>query len=71
MSLLEMKTAVLQLPIAEQNELVRILLQSIQQTTNPQLEYPVMTSLGIAESDFDAATSEQVLFDEWNKRRDA
>ena len=55
-----MKTAALQLPIAEQNELVRILLQSIQQTINPQLEYPVMTSLGIAESDFDAATNEWV-----------
>ena len=55
-----MKTAVLQLPIAEQSELVRILLQNIQQTTNAQLKYPVMTSLGMAESDFDAATSEQV-----------
>ncbi len=34
--------------------------ESIQQTTNPRLEYPVMTSLGIAESDCDAATNEWV-----------
>ncbi len=71
MNLLEMKTAALQLPIAEQNELVRILLQSIQQAPQAHLEYPIMSSLGIVESDFDAATSEQVLFDEWNQLRDA
>ncbi len=64
-----MKTAALQLPIAEQNELVNILLQNIQ--AHPQSENPVMSSLGIVESDFDAATSEEVLFDEWNTSRDA
>jgi hypothetical protein len=65
-----MKTAALQLPLAEQSELVRILLQSIEQTSKVKPNYPIMTSLGIVESDFDAATSEQVLFDEWDKRRD-
>jgi hypothetical protein len=63
-----MKIAALQLPLAEQSELVRVLMQSIEQTS--MSDFPVMTSLGMAESDFDAATSEQVLFEEWNKLRD-
>jgi hypothetical protein len=71
MSLLEMKKAALQLPLAEQSELVRVLLQSIEQISTSTPDYPTMTSLGIVESDFDAASSEEVLFSEWNKLHDA
>jgi hypothetical protein len=65
MSLQEIKTAVLQLPLAEQSELVSLLLKSIEQSQ--EVPFPVMSSLGIVESDFDAATSEQALFEAWNK----
>ena len=60
MSLQEIKTAVLQLPLEEQSELVSVLLKSIEESS--QAPFPVMSSLGIVESDFDAATSEQALF---------
>ena len=49
MSWLEIKAAVLQLPLAERSELVEPLLQSI--------ESPPVTNLGIVEGDFDAASS--------------
>jgi hypothetical protein len=41
------------------SELVRVLLQSIEQISTAKPEYPTMTSLGIVESDFDAASSYQ------------
>jgi hypothetical protein len=64
MSLQEIKTAVLQLPLAEQSELIDILLKNIEESDNVPI--PVMSSLGIVESDFDAATSEQALnFGTW------
>ncbi len=59
MSLQEIKTAVLQLPLAGQSELVSVLLKSIEESKD--VSFPVMSSLGIVESDFDAATSEQEL----------
>jgi hypothetical protein len=65
MSLQEIKTAVLRLPLAEQSELVSVLLKSIEESN--KISFPVMSSLGIVESDFDAATSEQALFEAWNK----
>ncbi len=65
MSLQEIKTAVLQLPLAEQSELIDILLKNREEFD--KLPFPGMSSLGIVESDFDAATSEQALFEAWNK----
>ncbi len=65
MSLQEIKTAVLQLPLAEQSELIDILLKNREESD--KVPFPVMSSLGIVESDFDAATSEQALFEAWNK----
>jgi hypothetical protein len=65
MSLQEIKTAVLQLPLEEQNELIDVLLKNREESD--KVPIPVMSSLGIVESDFDAATSEQALFEAWNK----
>lgn len=65
MSLQEIKTAVLRLPLEEQSELVDILLKNIEESD--KVPIPVMSSLGVVESDFDAATSEQALFEAWNK----
>jgi hypothetical protein len=59
MSLQEIKTAVLQLSLEEQSELVSVLLKSIEESK--EVSFTTMSSLGIVESDFDAATSEQVL----------
>ena len=56
MNLLEIKAAVLQLTLAERSELVELLLQSMEQPPVIALEFPPMTSLGIAESDFGAAS---------------
>ena len=59
MNLLELKAAVLQLPLAERSELLALLRHSLEQSPAIALESPRMTSLGIAESDFDAASSRQ------------
>ncbi len=64
MNLLELQAAVLQLLLAERSEFVALLLKSIDQLPAIALEYPRMTSLGIAENDFDAARSEAVSLHE-------
>lgn len=57
MNLLEIKAVVLQLTLAERSELVELLLQSMEQPPVIALEFPPTTSLGIAESDFDVAST--------------